>query len=84
MSASKRSIDPASEDEAPDLSSPEWRAKFEAVPVKRGRPPSERPKVSTTIRLDPDVLDAFKGTGPGWQSRINETLRRAATRLKAR
>ena len=27
--------------------------------------------------LDPDVLDKFRATGPGWQARINEALRSA-------
>ncbi|SSC69657.1 unnamed protein product [Ciceribacter sp. T2.26MG-112.2] len=31
--------------------------------------------MSTTIRLDPDVLERFRQTGPGWQSRINAALR---------
>ena len=44
---------------------------------KGGRPKSVAPKVSTTIRLDPDVLAHFKAGGPGWQTRLNETLRRA-------
>ncbi|WP_245483835.1 BrnA antitoxin family protein [Rhizobium ruizarguesonis] len=30
-----------------------------------------------SIRLDPEVVDAFKAKGEGWQSRINETLRKA-------
>lgn len=42
-----------------------------------GRPRSDSPKVPVSIRLDRDVLAKFKATGPGWQSRINETLRRA-------
>ncbi|HWK46617.1 MAG TPA: BrnA antitoxin family protein [Stellaceae bacterium] len=29
-----------------------------------------------TLRLDGDVLDAFKSGGPGWQTRINEALRK--------
>jgi uncharacterized protein (DUF4415 family) len=32
-------------------------------------------KVSTTLRLDRDVLDAFKAQGSGWQTRINDVLR---------
>lgn len=32
-------------------------------------------KVRTTIRLDPDVLEAFKARGAGWQTRINDVLR---------
>jgi uncharacterized protein (DUF4415 family) len=30
---------------------------------------------STTIRLDQDVLEQFRATGPQWQSRINAALR---------
>lgn len=43
----------------------------------RGRPKSESPKVLQSLRLDPVVLEAFKATGAGWQTRINEVLRRA-------
>ena len=51
---------------------------FAKAPVQRGRPKSAAPKVSATLRLDPDVLDSFRATGPGWQSRINAALRKAA------
>jgi uncharacterized protein (DUF4415 family) len=74
-------VDP---DEAPDLSSRKWKEKFDAVPVKRGRPKSVRPKISTTLRLDADVLDHFRGLGPGWQTRINATLRSAIKRRARR
>jgi uncharacterized protein (DUF4415 family) len=47
-------------------------------PVRRGRPPVEKRKVATTIRLDADVIEHFRSAGNGWQSRINETLRKAA------
>ena len=77
MSGNKRTTVPDFEDDAPDLSSPEWRTKFDAVPVRRGRPKVERPKISTTLRLDADVLEKFKATGPGWQTRINEVLKAA-------
>jgi uncharacterized protein (DUF4415 family) len=42
-----------------------------------GRPKLDRPKKSVSIRLDQDVIDKFKATGPGWQSRINEALKAA-------
>ncbi|MBP7002094.1 BrnA antitoxin family protein [Amaricoccus sp.] len=74
------SEDPAEafDDDIPDLSTPEWRAKFDAAPViRRGRPPLPAAKVSTTIRLDADVLEKFRATGPGWQSRINAILKAA-------
>ena len=47
------------------------------MPPKRGRPKSERTKIAVKLRLDPDVLEAFKATGPGWQTRINTALRKA-------
>ena len=51
---------------------------------KAGRPPLEQPKVPVSIRLDANVLEAFKATGPGWQSRINATLAKAAPKLRAK
>ena len=45
--------------------------------AKRGRPvkPSEQHKRQISIRLDPDVLEYYRGTGKGWQTRVNEVLR---------
>ena len=43
-----------------------------------GRPKSLHPKEALNIRLDADVLDHFRATGPGWQTRINAALRKAA------
>ena len=43
--------------------------------VRRGRPLSENPKVSTTIRLSQDVIDHFRAGGRGWQTRVDEALR---------
>ncbi|SNS48579.1 MULTISPECIES: BrnA antitoxin family protein [unclassified Azospirillum] len=81
MTASNELLDPTwiDPDDAPDLSTPEWQVKFaEARARKGGRPKSPAPKVALTLRLDPAVVDHFRATGPGWQSRINETLRKAA------
>ncbi len=41
------------------------------------------PKQAIKLRLDPDVLAYFREQGPGWQTRINATLRRAAGLKKA-
>lgn len=41
----------------------------------KGRPPKEDRKVNQTLRLDPDVLDAYRQEGKGWQTLINEVLR---------
>lgn len=47
--------------------------------VRRGgRPKKAAPKEAVNIRLDPDVLEHFRAEGPGWQSRINTALRKAA------
>jgi len=43
-----------------------------------GRPKSEAPKEAIHIRLDADLVAHYRGTGPGWQSRINAVLRKAA------
>ncbi len=42
--------------------------------TKRGRPKKHPPKKSTTIRLNPEVLDFFKSKGKGWQTQINDVL----------
>ena len=47
------------------------------MPRPRGRPPKPDRKVQVTIRLDPDVLEAWRSTGPGWQTRMREVPRRA-------
>lgn len=43
-----------------------------------GRPKAANPKVAISVRLDADVVEAFKSTGRGWQSRMNKALRDAA------
>ena len=66
------------DDDLPDMSTPYWIERIATATLHRGRPKTPAPKVSTTIRLDPDVLAAFKADGAGWQSRINAALRKAA------
>ncbi|QGZ64885.1 BrnA antitoxin family protein [Paraburkholderia acidisoli] len=67
-------VDP---DDAPELTE-EW---FEQADfyigdklIRRGRPAGSN-KTPTTIRLDDDILEAFKATGPRWQSRLNAAVR---------
>jgi len=79
MPAKKRStVLDLSKDDALDLLTKEWRDKFAKAKVVRGRPKAAVTKVSTTIRIDADVLEAYRSDGPGWQSRINSALRKAA------
>lgn len=62
--------DGVDEDDRP-FSADELRA---GAKPRRGRPPGSN-KSSTTIRLDNDVLEAFRAGGEGWQTRINAALR---------
>ncbi|WP_439239806.1 MULTISPECIES: BrnA antitoxin family protein [unclassified Lonepinella] len=41
---------------------------------KIGRPYSVNPKKPVTIRLDDKILEYFKSTGKGWQTRMNSAL----------
>lgn len=46
---------------------------------RRTRGPQKAPtKRQVTLRLDGDVVEHFRKDGPGWQRRINDTLRKAA------
>lgn len=47
------------------------------VKNKGGRPKGSG-KTQVALRIDNDTLDRFKAGGPGWQSRMNEALRKAA------
>ena len=51
------------------------RATQELIRRSRGRPRKMDRKVNQTLRLDPDVLEAFRQEGSGWQARINQVLR---------
>tara|TARA_R110002020_G_scaffold12114_2_gene44803 strand:+ start:2485 stop:2766 length:282 start_codon:yes stop_codon:yes gene_type:complete len=45
--------------------------------TKPGRPKLKNPKQQVTLRLDKIVLEKFRATGAGWQTRINEELRKS-------
>ena len=70
-----------------DDESPEWTAAevkravpFSGLPASlqaklRGRPKAAVTKERITIRLSPDVVQPFRATGDGWQTRIDAALR---------
>lgn len=59
--------------DAQPLTEDEW---LQAQPLmRRGRPLGSGTKTQVTLRLDTDVLESFKATGTGWQTRINDALR---------
>jgi uncharacterized DUF497 family protein/uncharacterized protein (DUF4415 family) len=52
-----------------------------AASIRKGRGPNKSPtKKLVSLRLSPEVIEHFKSTGSGWQSRIDETLRKAVKR----
>lgn len=75
-SAASKKISP-NPDDAPELTE-EWFEKADLMQgeklVRRGRPAGQT-KASQTVRFDLDVLAAFKSTGKGWQTRMNNALR---------
>jgi uncharacterized protein (DUF4415 family) len=68
-------IDP---DDAPELTDKFFVQADEYVGdtlVSRGRPKAETTKLALTVRYDVEVVEAFKATGKGWQTRMNAALR---------
>ena len=63
-------IQPEEYEEIPELND-EWF--LQAVEHEGGRPVGE--EISTRLRLDADVLAAFRASGKDWQTRANEALR---------
>lgn len=49
----------------------------EQIRRSRGRPAVADPKQQVTLRLDAEVLARLRASGKGWQSRVNEALRKA-------
>ena len=72
---------PITYDPDTDLYDPNDRAQVQnffvsaKVVRKPGRPKAETTKIPTAIRLSSDVVEYFKSTGAGWQSRIDAALR---------
>lgn len=69
----------------PDDAPPLTREYFERAEIRqgdtvirRGRPRSSNPKQPVSLRLDQDLIDWFKSSGEGWQTRINSELRKVA------
>ncbi|MCE9658375.1 MAG: BrnA antitoxin family protein [Burkholderiales bacterium] len=56
------------------------------VPLRtlRGRPKSANPKQLVSVRYSAEVLEYFKSTGEGWQSRMDGVLREYVTRRSRR
>src|SRR5947209_16728065 len=71
-------IRPDEYDEAPELTDAQIAGATVSIGIRpRGRPKSDKRKEAISLRVDADVLDAFKSTGEGWQTRMNGILRAA-------
>lgn len=69
----RHAIQPAEYEELPELTD----EMFARGTVKRGgRPKSLNPKKLISIRLTEDVIQRWRATGPGWQTRMAEKLSR--------
>lgn len=68
-------------DDAPALT-PEWFERAELrkgdTVIRRGRPRSENTKEAVSLRLDRDLVAKLRESGPGWQTRVNDELRKVA------
>nr|VFJ59796.1 MAG: Uncharacterized conserved protein, DUF4415 family [Candidatus Kentron sp. DK] len=73
-------IDP---DDAPELMDDFFELADEYIGeklVRRGRPRKAEPKRAVSIRLSSEVVEYFRATGKGWQTRIDETLKESIAR----
>lgn len=61
------------EDDRP-LTREEMRAGVEAARKRRGRPAGPG-KTQISLRVDNNTLAAFRATGPGWQTRMDQALK---------
>jgi uncharacterized protein (DUF4415 family) len=65
-------IEPEDDEDSPDAT----LAIREAITQRRaGRPTGSGNKEQVAIRFDKDVLEAFRATGRGWQTRMNDALK---------
>ena len=65
-------------DDAPELTDAFFEEADEYVGdtlPRRGRPKATSPKQALTVRYDTEVIEAFKATGKGWQTRMNAALK---------
>jgi uncharacterized protein (DUF4415 family) len=67
-------LDGRDEDERP-LGNDEMLAGISSARKRPGRPAGSGTKKQVAIRLDHDVLAAFRIGGPGWQMRMNDALK---------
>ncbi len=72
-------------DEAPEINAA-WVAEADlrrgSKLVRRGRPRLENPKRLLSLRLAPEVIEGWKASGPGWQTRMADVLKKSAPKSR--
>jgi uncharacterized protein (DUF4415 family) len=87
MSAKRKNSDPISHDpEAPPEITDAWISEADLYHgqklVRRGRPKLESPRQLLSLRLPPKVIAQWKSTGPGWQTRMAESLEKSVPKSR--
>lgn len=81
----KRSVNTSPNDEPPEITAA-WVASADLRRgeklVRRGRPPLKNPKQLLSLRLPPEVIEGWKATGPGWQTRMADVLRKSTPKSR--
>lgn len=50
--------------------------------VRRGRPKLKSPRQLLSLRLPPQIIERWKASGPGWQTRMAEALEKTAPKTR--
>lgn len=50
--------------------------------VQRGRPKLAKPRQLLSLRLPPMVIERWRATGPGWQTRMADALEKSAPKSR--
>ena len=81
----KRSVTSSPKDEATEITKElvaEAELRRGAKLVRRGRPRTPNPKQLLSLRLPPEVIAGWKATGPGWQTRMADVLRKSTPKAR--
>jgi uncharacterized protein (DUF4415 family) len=75
----------SSADEAPEITD-SWVAEADlrkgSKLIRRGRPKLDNPKRLLSLRVSPNVIDGWKASGSGWQTRMVKVLERSMPKAK--
>ena len=87
MSAKRKNSNPISHDsKIPPEITDTWISEADLYHgeklVRRGRPKLANPRQLLSLRLPPKVIERWRATGPGWQTRMADTLEKSAPKSR--